>query len=84
MESGQIGIQDILIKGLGEEIAIKAKEYLKKNHIEESETEVNIEIIENNDPYKIKVITTINRRRGEAKRKARIEMEKYKNTGGLI
>lgn len=84
MEAGEIRIQDLLIKGLGEEITIKVKEYLRKNHIEEESIEINIEIIENNDPYKLEVKTTINQRGGEIKRRANIETEKYKKTGGLI
>lgn len=84
MESGQITMQSLLIKGLGEEITIKVKEYLRRNHIEEESIEINIEIIENNDPYKLEVLTTINQRGGEIKRRANMETEKFKNIGGLI
>jgi len=84
MEAGEIRMQDLLIKGLGEEIIIKVKEYLKKHHIKEENIEINIEIIENNDPYKLEVLTTIKQRGGEIKRRANIETEKYKNIGGYI
>ena len=60
MEAGKIKIQDLLIKSIAEEINIKVKEYLEKNHIKGSEVEINMEIVENNNPYEIKVITTIN------------------------
>ena len=62
METGEIRIQELLIKGLGEEIIIKVREYLERNHIKGNEVEINMEIVENNNPYEIKVITTINRR----------------------
>ena len=83
MESGQMRIQDLLIKGLGEEIIIKVKEYLEKNHIKGSEIEINIEIIENDNPYEIKVITTINRKKVET-RPIRPERMDYMEKGASI
>jgi len=65
MDAVEIKIQDLLIRGIGEEIVIKIKEYLEKNYIKASEVEINMEIIENNNPYEIKVITTINSKKEE-------------------
>lgn len=83
MEAGQMNIQDYFIKGLGEEIIIKVKEYLEKNHIKESEVETNIEIVENNNPYEIKVITTINRKEAKV-RPIRPERMDYMEKGASI
>lgn len=58
----QVSINDILIKGLADEVIKSVKDYLKKNCVKEEEIRINIEMIENKDPYKIEILTTIYRR----------------------
>jgi len=58
----QISINDILIKGLSDEIIKKVKDYLKKNNIKEDDVRINIEIINTKNPYLMKIQTTIYRR----------------------
>ena len=58
----QVSFNDILIKGLEKEIIKKVKDYLKENCIKEEEIRINIEMVENEDPCKIEILTTIYRR----------------------
>lgn len=58
----QMSIQDILIKGLSDNIIKSVKDHLKKNYIKEKDIKINIEIIESGNPCIMKVQTTIYRR----------------------
>lgn len=67
MKSGQIDIQDLLIKGFAEAIITKVKDYLKANRIEEDEIEINTEIIKSDKPYEIEVLTRVYRKENKVK-----------------
>ena len=84
-ENIEISYSDILIKGLGERIVKGVRDYIKENHIEKSEIEIDIKIVGSNDPCKIEVLITILRRRQKAReRPIRPERMDYMEKGATI
>jgi len=56
-----ITTQELLINGLSREIIKGVNNYLEKQNMKKSEIEISMEI-QTNDPYEMKVITTIHKR----------------------
>ena len=84
-ENIEISYSDTLIKGLGERIVKGVRDYIKENHIEKSEIEIDIKMVGSNDPCKIEVLITILRRRQKAReRPIRPERMDYMEKGATI
>ncbi len=78
-----ISIEDLLIRGLTKEITEGVKNYLEKNHIKREEIEINVEILEDFDLYKMEIRTTINHKK-EIEREIKTERMDYMEKGARI